>query len=111
MLNDNTGASTNPNLILRITDASPKVGEFTCTDAIVRFDFQRTSFQCPGRNFTVQGSNLIRPTETTDNDWVDITAGVDSYADVSHLFYWMRLKGDFQPGDKVYTLSHLAPRR
>lgn len=111
MLTDNTGASTSANLILRITADSVKVGDFTYTDGIVRSDFCQTSFQCKGRSFTVQGSNMPRPSETDDADWVDITAAVDNYADVPHLFYWMRLKGDFQPGDKVYALSRLALRR
>lgn len=92
-------------LTLHIEEDALLIDGFRCSDAVARAHACRTSFHCPGRQFVVQGSNLLCPDETSDDDWATIQSGIDSFANVEHLCKWIRVKGDFQPGDRIYCLS------
>lgn len=74
------------------------------TDVYSRIVFRRTSFHCPGGNITVQVSNVLRPDESTDTDWVDLPQNTPTYTCTDLLFHWCRIKGVTE-GDKVYVVS------
>lgn len=76
------------------------------TDAYSRVLFHRNSYHCPGRNISIQMSNLPHPDESTDNDWVDVTASMTGYVCTDLLARWIRVKG-VQAGDRVYVRSQL----
>lgn len=74
------------------------------TDVYSRVVFRRNSFHCPGGTITVQGSNVLRPNESDDTDWVDIPANTDAYTNTDWHFHWFRVKGVTE-GQKVYINS------
>lgn len=74
------------------------------TDVYARDAFVRTSYHCPGKNITVQASNVLNPNEASETDWVDITSTMTGYVCTDLLFKWVRIKG-VTPGDKVYVVS------
>lgn len=74
------------------------------TDAYSRIVFRRNSFHCPGGNITVQGSNVLWPSEASDADWIDITQTTEAYTCTDLLFHWYRVKGVTE-GQKVYVVS------
>lgn len=74
------------------------------TDVYARDAFVRTSYHCPGRNISIQVSNVLKPDESTETDWVDISSTMTGYVCTDLLFKWVRIKG-VQPGDKVYVQS------
>lgn len=74
------------------------------TDVYARDAFVRTSYHCPGRNISLQASNVTQPNEASDADWVDIQSTMTGYICTDMLFKWIRIKG-VQPGDKVYVQS------
>lgn len=74
------------------------------TDVYARDAFVRTSYHCPGRNISLQVSNVMQPNEATDADWVDIASTTTGYICTDMLFKWVRIKG-VEPGDKVYVQS------
>ena len=74
------------------------------TDVYSRVVFRRTSFHCPGGKITVQGSNVIRPNEANDTDWVDVPSNTDAYTNTDWHFHWFRVKGVTE-GQKIYVNS------
>lgn len=74
------------------------------SDVFDRSAFFRTSFQVPGKNISIQISNVLFPDESTESDWVDITSTMTGYVCTDVLFKWCRVKG-VEAGDKVYVMS------
>lgn len=75
------------------------------TDVYSRIVFRRNSFHCPDGNITVQGSNVLWPSEDPDSkDWVDIPQTTEDYTCTDLLFHWYRVKGVTE-GQKVYVVS------
>lgn len=103
-----TGCKSQRYVTHRIKDTI-EIDGFKFSNAFDRDNFYRTSIQIPGRDFVVQGSNILNPDETTEDDWVDITASVNTYTTFDHLCKWVRVKGTIEPGDAMYILSLTNP--
>lgn len=79
-----------------------------CTDVFSREAFFRTSVHCPGRNITIQASNVLAPDENEESHWVTVASTMTGYVCTDLLFKWFRVQG-VQAGDKVYVRSLNIP--
>lgn len=63
------------------------------SDVYNRQVFKKSSFHCPTSAITVQVSNVDRPDETSDADWVDVPQTTENFTNTDWTFRWFRIKG------------------
>lgn len=86
------------------------------SDAIERSRFLRTSIHIPGKEFTLQVSNVPVPDQAADStDWVDIATTTTGFIDTDIIarFYRVKCAGlvratPSQPGTMIHIMSFMS---
>lgn len=95
-----------------VTDATKStfIAPTNFSDAIDRSRFMRTSIHIPGKQFTLQVSNMESPNQSANStDWVDIATTTTGFIDTDLIARFFRVKAannDTLPtGTKIHIVS------